>query len=102
MTGRVVRRPLPDVKPVTPVSRLDRNRYVDSSARVAIDAVAAVVGMSQVFDGRSAGTGHSSTLGTPDPDPECTPSGVTVDSSAGQLEQATLWHTQDAHSARRR
>lgn len=48
-------RPLPDVKPVTPVARLDRARYAGSPARVPIEDVAAVVGMSKTFVRRVLG-----------------------------------------------
>lgn len=55
MTHRPTPRPLPDVKPVTPVARLDRTRHVGSSAQVPIEDVAAVVGMSRTFVRRALG-----------------------------------------------
>lgn len=55
MTKRVTSRPLPDVKPVTPVARLDRTRYAGSPAQVPIEDVAAVVGMSKTFVRRALG-----------------------------------------------
>ena len=55
MTQRATPRPLPDVKPVTPVARLDRTRYAGSLARVPIEDVAAVVGMSKTFVRRALG-----------------------------------------------
>lgn len=55
MTQRATSRPLPDVKPVTPVARLDRTRYAGSPAQVPIEDVAAVVGMSKTFVRRALG-----------------------------------------------
>jgi len=55
VTQRATSRPLPDVKPVTPVARLDRTRYAGSPAQVPIEDVAAVVGMSKTFVRRALG-----------------------------------------------
>ncbi len=46
---RALRRALPDVKPHTPATRLDRTRHVGSDRVIPVDLVAPAVGMSKTF-----------------------------------------------------
>lgn len=55
MTRSVPTRALPDVKPLTPVTCLDRTRHADSTTRVPIEDVSGVVGMSKIFIRRVLG-----------------------------------------------